>query len=136
MQRGIKRFIAFIWVLPITLIGFCFAIIIRASGGEIAKYGIAWEASGGRAPQLLWLFNPWLNIDAITLGHIIIASDNATARRLRAHEQAHVRQYERWGVFFPLAYLVASALAAINGGDAYRDNVFEVDARCAEVSHS
>jgi hypothetical protein len=133
MQRGIKGDIAFIWALPITLVGFCFAIIIYATGGQIAKHGIAWEASVGRASQLLWLFNPLLNIDAITLGHIIIACDEATATRLRRHEHAHVRQYERWGVLFPLAYLLASALAAIKGGDAYRDNVFEVEARRAEA---
>jgi hypothetical protein len=41
----------------------------------------------------------------------------------------HVRQYERWGPFFPLLYLLASFEALIRGGDAYRDNRFEREAR-------
>jgi len=104
LKRGAKRYIAFIWVLPITLLGFGVAMIIRLSGGQIIKHGSAWEATDGKASQMLWLFNPWINIDAITIGHIIIARDEEVAKRLRAHEHAHVRQYERWGVLFPFAY--------------------------------
>ena len=116
---------------PISLIGFVFASFIRASGGQIEKHGIAWEASDGAASRLLWLFNPWANINAITLGHVILARDPLTAAHLRAHEQVHVRQYERWGFIFPLAYVMASVLAFARGADAYRDNVFEIEAFAA-----
>jgi len=44
-----------------------------------------------------------------------------------------VRQYERWGVFFLLAYPAASLLAAWQGGHFYRDNCFEVQARLEET---
>ena len=81
---------------------------------------------------MLWLMNPWAQIGAITFGHVIIARDATTAATLRTHEQVHVRQYERWGIFFPFAYVAASVIAAIRGGDAYRDNVFEVEAFAAE----
>ena len=133
LNRVVKQYCVYLWVSPITLAGVAFAIVIRATGGNIVKHGIAWEAYGGSATKLLWLLNPWIKIDAITLGHIIIAQDKSTATRLRTHEHAHVRQYERWGLFFPFAYLTASIIAAIKGGDAYRDNVFEVEARRAET---
>ncbi len=124
MQRGW----IYLWPLPITLFGLTLAGIIKASGGECAGVGNALEASSGVASRILWLLNPWGQIEAITLGHVIIARDSATAERLRAHEHTHVRQYERWGVIFPFAYLAASAIAVFRGGDAYRDNVFEVEA--------
>lgn len=122
------RWWAMIWPAPITLVGAALAVVVRIGGGRYEHHGIAWEASGGIAPRLLWLMNPWASIEAITLGHIILARDALTASRLRTHEQVHVRQYERWGLLFPLAYVAASAIAVLKGGDAYRDNVFEREA--------
>jgi hypothetical protein len=46
----------------------------------------------------------------------------------RAHERVHVRQCERWGIFFLPAYLGGSLWAAMRGGDPYRDNPFEREA--------
>ncbi len=128
----LRRGVALLWASPITLVGLIFAAIIRATDGQIETHGIAWEASNGAAFRLLWCFNPFASIEAITLGHIIIARDPAVAQRIRLHEQEHVRQYERWGIIFPFAYLAASMLAIFNGGDAYWDNVFEREARRAE----
>jgi hypothetical protein len=65
----------------------------------------------------------------MTLGHVIIGHDPWTLQLLRDHEQAHVRQAERWGAAFIPAYLLASLLAWWQGGDYYRDNWFERDAR-------
>jgi hypothetical protein len=39
-----------------------------------------------------------------------------------------VRQYERWGGFFPLVYVGASLVVLLSGGDPYRDNPFEREA--------
>jgi hypothetical protein len=44
---------------------------------------------------------------------------------IRSHEHVHVRQYERWGLFFFLAYPLASLLALLAGQRPYFDNVFE-----------
>ncbi len=123
----------YLWPLPITLFGLILAGIVKASGGACQRYGNALEASNGAASRLLWLMNSRGNIEAITLGHVILARDPATAERLRIHEHTHVRQYERWGVIFPFAYLASSALAVVKGGDAYRDNVFEREAFEAQL---
>jgi hypothetical protein len=128
-----SRLLRLVWVAPVTLFACIPLAIIRLSGGSAERQGIAWEACGGIAPRLLWLMNPWGGIEAITLGHIILARDHATAARLRVHEHVHVRQYERWGAIFPIAYLAASAVAMIKGGDAYRDNLFEREAFAAEL---
>jgi hypothetical protein len=70
-----------------------------------------------------------LRFHAITLGHVILGTDPPTLARLRAHEQVHVRQYERWGPLFFLAYPAASAWLWLRGGRPYRDNPFERQAR-------
>jgi hypothetical protein len=118
----------YLWPFPITMFGLILAGIVKASGGACSRHGNALEASNGAASRLLWLMNPWGNIEAITLGHVILARDTDTAARLRTHEHTHVRQYERWGMIFPFAYLASSAIAVMKGGDAYRDNVFEREA--------
>jgi hypothetical protein len=51
---------------------------------------------------------------------------------LRAHEQVHVRQYERWGPFFVPAYLASSLWQGLCGRHLYRDNHFERPAFAAE----
>ncbi len=128
------QFLKYIWPLPITLFGLILASIVQITGGVCKRYGNALEASNGAASRLLWLMNPWANIEAITLGHVILARDADTAERLRTHEHTHVRQYERWGVIFPLAYFASSAIAVMKGGDAYRDNVFEREAFAVQFS--
>ena len=69
----------------------------------------------------------WL---AITLGRDIFAWRAMTAEEL-AHELAHVRQWERHGWRFPIAYLAASAKAKRAGRRWYHDNPFEAEARDA-----
>ena len=65
---------------------------------------------------------------AITFGHVVLCVDEIDEATFE-HELVHVRQYETWGPFFVPAYLVASASARRGGGNAYRDNRFEVAAR-------
>lgn len=48
------------------------------------------------------------------------------------HERKHCEQGRRWGVFFLIAYPVASLMAMLRGGHGYYDNAFEIEARKAE----
>jgi len=127
------RALRLLWAAPITLFGALLAVTIRLSGGRFERQGPAWEASGGCSPRVLWLMNPWMQIEAITLGHVILVRDAITANRMRAHEQVHVRQYEHWGLFFPAAYLIASAAAKLRGECPYRGNAFEREAFASEA---
>ncbi len=45
---------------------------------------------------------------AITFGHTVLARTQADLDASRSHERIHVRQYERWGLFFIPAYLLCS----------------------------
>ena len=65
---------------------------------------------------------------AITFGHVVLGVDELDPATLD-HELVHVRQYERWGPLFVPAYLGAAVVARLRGGNAYRDNAFEVAAR-------
>ncbi len=67
----------------------------------------------------------------MTLGHVIIGRDTHCLDCCRDHEQAHVRQAERWGPAFIPAYLLASGWAWARGRHYYVDNWFERDARRA-----
>jgi hypothetical protein len=77
----------------------------------------------------------WLPFRAITLGHVIIALSRQELNHLRAHERVHVQQYERWGIFFFIAYAASSAWQLLNGRNVYWDNCFEVEARL-QSSHA
>ena len=69
----------------------------------------------------------WL---AITIGRWIFAWRPLDQAEL-AHELAHVRQWRANGLRFIPRYLAESRRAARSGGDRYRDNRFEVEARAA-----
>ena len=69
----------------------------------------------------------WL---AITIGRLIFAWRPLAPDEL-AHELAHVRQWRANGLRFIPRYLAESRRAARSGGDRYRDNRFEVEARAA-----
>ncbi len=69
---------------------------------------------------------------AITLGHVILGTCHRELAALRAHEHVHVRQYERWGMFFLPAYALSSLWELIHGRCSYRNNFFERQAYAVE----
>lgn len=83
-----------------------------------------------RRPAQRLIMPDWV---AITIGSTIFAWRTLTAEEM-AHEMAHVRQWREHGLMFIPRYLAASAAAARGGGDRYRDNAFEVEARGAEAA--
>jgi hypothetical protein len=117
----------YLWAGPTTGVGLLVALAARLTGGRVRRVGGVLECSGGAARALL-LARP-LRAGAITLGHVIASVDDRTLERWRAHERVHVRQAERWGPLFIPAYLAAGLWAGLRGGNPYRDNPFEIEAR-------
>ncbi len=115
-----------LWPSPLSLAGVTLAAICRA---PLVRCDHTLEACGGWLPRLLPRIGLGMRPAAITLGHVILAVDQATLDQWRDHERVHVTQGERWGPFFPLAYAVASGLAWARGEDAYLGNRFEREAR-------
>jgi hypothetical protein len=99
------------------------------SGGKVQRRCGALEFHGGFATWLLRL--RFVNASAMTLGHAILGRDPDCLDRCREHEQAHVRQVERWGPAFLPAYVAASIWEWSRGRHYYFDNWFERDARRA-----
>lgn len=132
LVAAIGRACAYFWAGPATLLG----VLLSAFAGRSARRrwqdGVL-EVSSPRIAR--WLALPWYgggSFAAITLGHVVLGRCEKTLARCRAHERVHVRQYELWGIFLLPAYLIAGGIARVRGGDAYLDNMFEIQARAAE----
>ena len=130
--RAAARIARYIWAVPCTAVGvcliapaFCFGARARVVDGvvEVRVPGLA-KPTG---------FVKTLPFNAITFGHIVIAASESELNRLRAHEHEHVRQYERWGIFFFAAYPAASFWQLLRGQRPYIDNWFEIQARAKEL---
>ncbi len=124
---NLSRLVRYTWAAPTTLVGLVAGTLTLGTGGRVQHRRGALEFHGGFAR---W-FAHRMGFDAMTLGHVILGRNAFCLDVLRNHEQAHVRQAERWGPVFIPAYLAASILAWRRGGHYYRDNWFERDARRA-----
>ena len=91
--------LAWVWAAPGTLLGLLALALTRMSGGQVRRHGSTLEAHGGVTGRLLAILAGRARVvDAIALGHIVLARDAESLAACRAHERVHVRQWERWGV--------------------------------------
>lgn len=107
------------WAAPGSLFGLVLSPLFNRRGlrdGILVCEGASWPR------RLGWRYR------AITLGQVVLCVD-AVDDDLLAHERAHVRQWERWGPLFLVAYPIASLCAIVTGRHPYRDNRFEVAGR-------
>lgn len=133
-MKSLGAFFRYGWVLPVSCIGLLLIPAVLLSGGTVSITEGVIEAEGGILPFLLSRHNLHCTIEALTLGHVVIGLNRESLMRCRNHERVHVRQYERWGLFFPVLYLLSSAAVRARGMDPYRDNRFEREAFHAEVT--
>ncbi len=131
MWRGLR----YLWPLPVTLLGMLIALLARSSGGKVRRVEGVLESAGGWPARVLRLGFPFSGaVAAITLGHVVLGVSLDALAATRAHERAHVRQFERWGLLMLVLYPLAGLWAWLRGGHPYRDNWFERDARAAETA--
>lgn len=130
-SRTIDRFARYLWAAPCTAVGLCLVAPAFLFGARVqvvkGVVEIALSAHKGQG-----VFLQALSINAITFGHVVIATTGSELNRLRMHEHEHVRQYERWGASFFVAYPLASFWQLLKGRRPYMDNWFEVRARAKE----
>lgn len=124
--------VRYLWASPNTAVGLCFAALARSTGGGVQIVDGVVEAWGGALGGLLRRVPISGGALAMTIGHVVIGRDRSALDRSRSHERVHVRQYERWGPLFLLAYFGLSAWLLLWGRDPYRDNPFECEAYDAE----
>jgi hypothetical protein len=124
----VNAFVRYAWGAPCTAVGLCLvapAFLFGATAGVVSGV-IEIALSAQRTPAPLLRALPFR---AITFGHVVLATSQEDLDQLRAHEHAHVRQYERWGILFFVAYPMSSLWQLLAGRRAYWDNWFEVKAR-------
>jgi len=127
------RWLIYVWPLPVTLLGMLAALVARSSGGVVQRVDGVLESAGGWPARVLRRGFPFSGaVAAITLGHVVLGVSLDALTATRAHERAHVRQFERWGALMLVLYPLAGLAAWLRGGHPYRDNVFECEARAAE----
>lgn len=119
-----------LWAAPASLVGLLLALPLLLRGAHVQRVGGVLEIAPRRARSTRR--SQRARFIAITFGHVVLGESTAVLERWRRHEHAHVRQYERWGVLFFLAYPIASLRAWLCGGRPYWDNAFEREARAAE----
>lgn len=126
---SVLRVLRYLWALPYTLVGLLFALIVGLTRGRTQVVDGVLELHGRFAS---WFLRRCIPLQggalALTLGHVVIGRDADALAATRAHERAHVRQYERWGPLFVPAYAVSSAWAHLSQAGAYAGNYFERDA--------
>jgi len=129
----VLRVSQYLWVLPVTLLGLLVSLIARSSGGSVRRVEGVLESVGGWPAWILQRGFPFSGpVAAITLGHVVVGVSLDALSATRAHERAHVRQFERWGALMLVLYPLAGLEAWLRGGHPYRDNRFEREARAAE----
>jgi hypothetical protein len=126
--RHAVRFAGYAWAAPNSLLGLILGLFAMLLGASARVRSGALEFGGGGLGRAVSRLPTPVAFSAITFGHVILGIDTATLAAVRAHEQVHVRQYERWGPVFLPAYLVSSLWQLLRGRDPYRENHFEREA--------
>lgn len=127
------QYLKYLWALPITLLGLLLLFFALPS-----RPRIAWLSIGDTKALCVWDGWPsiWLkkhpmgSMLAITLGHVVIASNARQLCFCGAHEFEHVRQTELWGIILPFAYVANGLWQWAHGKQFYRNNYFEERAYC------
>lgn len=130
-MKLLLQIVRYTWAAPCSAVGLVPAIIALLAGGSARIHSGVIEVvlSGTERPSRI-------PFGAITLGHVILGRNARMLEELRSHELMHVRQYERWGPFFFLAYPASSLYQLLRGRNPYWFNYFEVQCRerCAAAN--
>ena len=125
----LPRLAKLLWASPYSLVGIVLAAVLLLLGGKAKRMQGTLEVTFRRRHLHCGNLAKSLPFRGITFGHVVIAVTEEELDRLRAHERVHVRQYERWGIFFFPAYAASSLWQLLRGRRVYWDNYFEVQAR-------
>lgn len=130
MVGKFSRLLRYLWALPTTMVGLFVTVLALLTGGRAKVHTGVLEVHGGFAT---WLLRT-VRAGAMTLGHVVIALDEAAHDFSREHERVHVRQVEVFGPFFLPAYGLASLWAYLRGAHYYYSNPFEIEAYGLDLS--
>lgn len=137
-MNRIIRFTCYAWAAPATAMGLAGALGASSLGATARVVNGVVEVGGGRLAVWIAKLPRAFRFEAITFGHVVLGASHSALCELRSHERVHVRQYERWGLFFFPLYLGSSLVQWLRGRDPYLHNCFEREAfalaACAQSS--
>lgn len=129
MTRSVEWLAKRAWAAPCSAVGLLFALVPLALGGRARRCDGTLEVTYRDQERQCGPFARRLPFRGIVFGHVILAVTHEELQRIGPHERVHVRQYERWGPFFFLAYGASSLWQLVRGRRPYWHNHFEVQAR-------
>lgn len=125
--QKVRWLIVRLWAAPVTLVGLLLTLPVIV-GPYRAHFQICngnVEVFGAKLPTWITRWSFFQRLNAITLGHVILARHGKALNACREHEQVHVQQTERWGPLFPLLYVGAGLISLARGTGWYEGNYFE-----------
>jgi len=128
------NWIGYVWAFPVTFWGLSYASFFNLIGWYVwhgvEGEALVWLVNDKKIPT--WLSRLWKNWGGHAIGNVIVLKYDPSVKPLvLKHEQKHVDQVMRLGIFQPIVYainLVAIRLGC-SGSDPYFSNPFEIDAR-------
>jgi hypothetical protein len=130
-----KRIPGLIWASPVTTIGLFYALLFWAcrwyTWCGLHNAALVWCVNNEKAPE--WLKKLWKGWGGHCIGQVIVIKDSPQrAAIVLRHEQEHMKQCMRLGIFQPIIYAIMLLVARLlDNVDPYRSHVFEIDARLA-----
>ena len=135
MNKLIK-IVQYIWAAPVTVVGLLYVLFFWACGwykwNGVHGDALVWLLNVDKSPS--WLLKLWGRFAGQAIGNVVVLKSNfADKPWLLIHEQKHVDQVMRLGVFQPIVYVLSYLAIKLGcpGSDAYYDSPFEIDARRA-----
>jgi hypothetical protein len=127
-----RRLLKYLWASPCSAIGLFLAAVpcLLGASGRVRSGVLEVAFSEPNHALARWLLR--LPYAGITFGHVVLAPTHQLQDVLRAHERAHVSQYEAWGPMFLIVYPLSSLVQVLLGRRGHTDNHFEVQARAMQ----
>jgi hypothetical protein len=134
MWTKIKKYIGYAWAAPMTIFGLVYVGLYTIMGWYrwhgVEGNALIWIVNSDEIPN--WLTAYWKKLNGHASGNVVVLKHPPDVKAtILKHEQKHVDQFMRLGLFWPIFYYgieVAIKFGCV-GSDPYYDNPFEIDAR-------
>ena len=135
-MSNVVKYLGYAWASPVTLFGLLYVWLFttlqwyRCHGVE--GDAMVWIVRTDKSPK--WLLNIWQKWAGHAIGNVVVLKQPVAERPIiLVHEQKHVDQCMRLGVFQPIAYAIiyVSVWIGCPGSNPYYSHSFEIDARRA-----
>lgn len=136
MWNKIKKCAGYAWASPVTLVGLAYVGLFSSLGWYkwvgVNGDALVWKTSLPDCPAYVQSF--WLSWAGHAIGNVVVMNEKyVDNQKILKHEQKHVDQVMRLGIFQPLIYSLSyiGIKFGCPGSHPYYDNPFELDARRA-----